>query len=139
MPSYQFTYPSTVETADVVLDDLNQITSENSLEETLSRALSLAVSEAFTNAVIHGNRQNPDKTINLRVQVNDKQVTADIIDEGEGGVERINSKTPSSLLDESGRGIDLIRYYADSSDFEETSSGGLKVSIIFRRKTKITV
>lgn len=139
MPSYRFTYPSTAETADQVLDDLQQIISENSLNESLSRALSLAVSEAFTNAVIHGNRQNPDKTIDLKVEVNDREVTADIVDQGEGGVQRIESKKPSSVLDEGGRGIDLIRYYADSSNFTETNTGGLKVSIIFRRRKKTMV
>ena len=133
MTDFRFKYRSEREAADQVLDDILEVLAEFSVEERLVRALSLTVSEAFTNAVIHGNREDADKTILVTLQVMEEQIVADIVDEGTGGLKRIQTKEPSSELDEAGRGIDLIRHYADASSFTETVHGGLKVSIVFRR------
>jgi anti-sigma regulatory factor (Ser/Thr protein kinase) len=139
MAQFKTTYPSTREMADLVLDDLLQFLSELSVEEDLVRALTLAVSEAFTNAALHGNQERPDKTVEVYVRVNETQVVADIVDQGKGGLKQVESKKPSSSMDEGGRGIDLIRHFADSSYFTETDDGGLKVSIVLHRKKKTTV
>ena len=54
-----------------------------------------------------------------------------IVDQGMGGLKRIESRRPSRELDEGGRGVDLIRHYADSCQFKETDDGGLQVTICF--------
>jgi serine/threonine-protein kinase RsbW len=138
MAQYEFTYPSTHQAADQVLDNLLRIMQEHEVDEEVVRPLTLAVSEAFTNAVVHGNRENPGLMVTVTLLVNENQISADIIDEGRGGVKKIESRRPSTELDEGGRGVDLIRYYADASEFREVNGGGLKVSITFQRtKTKI--
>lgn len=121
------------------MDDLAAVIAECSIESTLGRALTLAVSEASTNALIHGNQLDPAKSIKFRVAVNDRQVAADIIDQGKQGVRQIEARGQSSVLDEGGRGVDLIRHYADLVSFTETSHGGLKVSIVFYRNEKTKV
>lgn len=138
MAHYSFTYPSTHEAADRVLDDVLRIMQEHGVEEEVVRPLTLAVSEAFTNAVVHGNRENPRRKVTVTLSVNENAIATDITDEGEGGVRRINNRRPSAETDEGGRGIDLIRHYADSSEFREVDSGGLRVSITFQR-TKTTI
>ena len=139
MTDFRFTYPSRCEIADQVLDDLLHVLAEYSVEEDLVRGLSLAVSEAFTNAAIHGNQEQPDKSVHVVLHVMEGKIVADIVDHGRGGVERIGARRPSTAMDEGGRGIDLIRYYADSSRFTETKDGGLKVSIVFNRTRQRTM
>jgi len=139
MTGFRFIYPSDREAADRVLNDLLRFMSDCSVEEDVVRALSHAVSEAFTNAVIHGNCENPSKTVEVHLQVMDSQVAADIVDQGKGGVKRIESRKSSTVLDEGGRGIDLIRHYTSSCSFTETSNGGLRVSIVIYRAGKTTV
>jgi serine/threonine-protein kinase RsbW len=124
--------------ADQALDDLLRVLAEYSLTEDLIRGLSLAVSEAFTNAILHGNRKCPDKNILVILRVRENEIVADIIDHGKGGIEQISTKKPSAQMDEGGRGIDLIRHYADSSHFTETEDGGLKVSVVFGRTRQKT-
>ena len=131
MPSYLFQYPSTGGAHDRALDDLFRSLTECGIGGDLKHAISVSVSEAFTNAVVHGNRANSAKLVILRLEVNDRQITADIVDQGMGGLKRIESRRPSRELDEGGRGVDLIRHYADSCQFKETDDGGLQVTICF--------
>lgn len=133
MPNFLFKYPSVLDAADQALDDLLRSLTECGVDTALRRVISVAVSEAFTNAVIHGNGADPAKIAVLRLEVNDQQIIADIIDQGKGGLKQVESRKPSRELDEGGRGVDLIQHYADSCRFEETEDGGLKVTISFRR------
>ena len=124
--------------ADQVLDDLLRVLAEYEIEADLVRGLSLVVSEAFTNAAVHGNQERSDKNVHIILHVTENEVIADIIDHGKGGIELINGKKPSATMDEGGRGVDLIRHYADSNHFTETEDGGLKVSIVFNRTRQKT-
>jgi serine/threonine-protein kinase RsbW len=135
MASYSFTYPSTMEAADQVLDDLLVVSERHGFAKHLLHRVSVAVSEAFTNALIHGNRQQPDKSIFIRLTVNEDKVCADIIDQGKQGLELIRGKTPATVSAEGGRGIDLIRHYADSATFATGDDGGLQVHLVFVKQS----
>ena len=136
MPSYTFKYPSTREANDRMLDDLKRGLLEGQIEPDLINGISLTVSEAFTNAVIHGNREDRTKTVTLHLQVNEDEIVADIIDEGNGGLGRIEARRPSTPYDEGGRGVDLIRHFADTCRFSESAGGGLQVTVRFTRTRK---
>jgi serine/threonine-protein kinase RsbW len=136
MASYEFTYPSSREINDLLLDDLRRCLEEGQVHGHLFNAISICVSEAFTNAAVHGNREDQSKSIIVRFEVNENQVIADIIDQGSGGLRRIGIRKPAGVQDEGGRGIDLIRHFADDCSFAETESGGLHVTIHFHRHGK---
>lgn len=136
MPSYLFKYSSTSKAHDLMLNDLLRCLTEIGLHDDLQHVISVAVSEAFTNAVIHGNRRDKTKLVILRLEVNDREITADIVDHGRGGLKQIESRRPSGQLDEGGRGVDLIRYFADRCQFKETDDGGLQVTICFLNQGK---
>ena len=131
MPTYEFAYSSTVASEEKMLDDLAAVLQANSTPEDLRNRFMLAVSEAFINALVHGNERNPRKTIKLLISVNDWLLTADIIDEGQAGLARIERRRSASVLSEAGRGVDLMRHCASAVRFTETESGGLKVSLRF--------
>lgn len=90
-------------------------------------------SEAFTNALVHGNDSNPSKQVTIRLAVNENHLSADIIDEGAGGLARLRSRRPRGLLAEGGRGIDLIERFVDSVEYAEEPHGGLRVSLTMAR------
>lgn len=133
MTAYAFVYASDVKAATRLIDDLETALSNHGVAAGLVRRATLAVSEAFTNALIHGNRQNVCKNIKVVLTVDESLISADIIDEGTGGLRRIKARTPVKPLDEGGRGIDLILHYASSAQFVESDAGGLQVSLTFRR------
>lgn len=128
MSSYLLTYPSVSESEERMLDDLDRIVVENDIPSETGRKLVLAISEAFTNALIHGNRLESTKLIKIALQVNDRFISADVTDQGRGGLERIQARKEPELLAENGRGINLIEHYAEAS-FAEDENGGLVVSI----------
>ncbi len=129
MAEYRFAYQSVSESEEIMLDDLEAVLRKHQIEASLHHRFVLAVSEAFTNALVHGNAYDPKKEIRMRLEVNEFEVTADISDEGRDGLARVGRKKPPALLAEGGRGIDLIRHYASRVEFSETDSGGLNVTI----------
>ncbi len=137
MPCYHLTFPSVIESEKEALDRVEAILSDNDLEPRLRHRVMMAFSEAFTNALVHGNARLPEKTIRVRFEINENSVTADITDEGHGGLERIRHITPPGPMAEGGRGVALIRHYADELTFEESEFGGLRVSVLIRRKTEV--
>jgi anti-sigma regulatory factor (Ser/Thr protein kinase) len=138
MPEYQFQYPSTLDSEDKMLNDLERVFAQNRVCGEVVHRLMLIVSEAFTNALLHGNQENPSLIISVHLQVNEMMIVADITDQGKGGLDRIKHRCNSDdLMEEHGRGIDLIKHYADDVKYSESVSGGLIVSITVLRKEKV--
>ncbi len=139
MISYSFIYSSVLESEEKMLSDLATLLNENQILNPERYGFMLVVSEAFTNALLHGNQLIPSKNIYLHVEINKNQLSADIIDEGELGLKQIKAKKPSILNEPNGRGVDLIRHYATDATFTEAENGGTKVTVNMKIKLeKIT-
>jgi anti-sigma regulatory factor (Ser/Thr protein kinase) len=136
MARYEFTYPSMVESEEQMLDDLGRVLDSIPVGREALRGFVVAVCEAFTNALLHGNGSNPDKIIRVGLEVNQNGISADITDEGKGGLERIRRRAHRGLMAEGGRGIDLIQHYSDAVEFTETEKGGLIVTIFIQLRKK---
>jgi serine/threonine-protein kinase RsbW len=76
-------------------------------------AIKLAVEEALSNAVCHGNCNDPAKTITVRYRVTPEKATIIIRDEGCGFCpdEVPDPTAPENLESPRGRGIMLMRAY----------------------------
>ncbi len=136
MAHYAFTYFSVTDSEEQLLDDLAKVLETGGVSQNVQRGFLLAVCEAFTNALLHGNKSNPERLISVVLDVNELAISADITDEGKGGLERIRNRKHRGLLAEGGRGIGLIEHFADSVNFAETEKGGLKVTISISRAEK---
>ena len=81
----------------------------------------LALEEALVNAIKHGNRMDPNKTVRIKCQVLEDKVRITIEDEGEG----FNaSEVPDPTMDENlekpgGRGIMLMRSFMTLIEYNE--------------------
>lgn len=84
----------------------------------------IAVSEAVNNAILHGNKGNPDKYVKIGFESEDDKLVFSITDEGTGF-------DPSSLPDPtdpvnidkiSGRGVFLMSQLTDFIRFEQNGS-----------------
>jgi len=92
----------------------------------------IASSEAIVNAIVHGNKQNPDKKVHVDIDTANETLKLVIKDEGEGfEVEKLPDPTDeSNLFKESGRGIYIIRSLVDEFKIESNSSGTTMVLIM---------
>jgi len=111
--------PSDFESARRVEGFLLGAIARHHYSEVSSFAVRLAVEEAVTNAIKHGNRLDPAKTITIDLDVDGRQVAISVTDQG-GGFDP--SGVPDPTTDEniekpSGRGIMLMRAYMDRVEY----------------------
>lgn len=89
----------------------------------------IALTEALVNAVLHGNKNNPNKKVEVKITCDDEMLTASVKDEGEGfDVNKVpDPTTEENLFKESGRGLFLIRSLVDEVEVSSDKTGTLIV------------
>lgn len=92
-------------------------------EDTYNR-IYLTLSEAVNNAIVHGNRQDPDKKVVVESRVGKNLLILKVRDEGEGFDPAAipDPLKEENLLNEGGRGIYLIQQFADEVQFGRDGS-----------------
>ncbi|MDZ7715950.1 MAG: ATP-binding protein [Balneolaceae bacterium] len=81
----------------------------------------LTLSEAATNAIIHGNKEDPSKKVYINSSADSGTLKISVKDEGAGfnPDEIKNPLKKENLLNEGGRGVYLIEEYADKLSFNK--------------------
>ncbi|MCK4858462.1 MAG: ATP-binding protein [candidate division Zixibacteria bacterium] len=101
----------------------------------------LCISEAFTNAFVHGNKQDPSKVINVNFRWDESTVQVDIEDEGAGKADQIDLEHATAVAADQtgGRGIGFLKEYADRIKVEPRDEGGLRMSIYWKLGDNIPI
>jgi len=83
--------------------------------------LRVALSEALANAIVYGNRMDPRKQVDVRVDVTAESVSVHVCDAGEGfDTSRIPDPTiPDAVERPDGRGLYLIHQLVDEVRFND--------------------
>lgn len=91
----------------------------------------VALIEAVNNAIIHGNKCNPQKMVYLKYDVKDKFISFVIKDEGPGfNYNKIPDPTlPENIEKPDGRGLFLMKKLADGIKFLDK---GTKIELKFK-------
>ena len=94
--------------------------------------LRVALCEALANAIVYGNRMDPEKCVDVRVVVSKEALSMHVCDEGEGfDPEGVSDPTiPEAIELSSGRGLFLIRQLVDEVRFNDR---GNSICMIMRR------
>lgn len=89
----------------------------------------LALTEAVDNAIEHGNKNNPEKTVELSYKTSSEGLTFTVADQGQGfDPSHVSDPTNPTNISEEGRGLFVMKQLADKVDFEEN---GKKVILSF--------
>lgn len=88
--------------------------------------IELCLQEALANAITHGNKNDSKKHIKVNYFIQDEYLHVIIEDEGNGisplkQEKTVEHITADNLLDESGRGIMLMKYFCHEVKFDEKS------------------
>lgn len=115
---------STFSESEKIPDFVDHIRDECNLDEEKAETFKLVLSEAVTNAIVHGNKQDESKSVDVSVTVANESISADVIDEGEGfdHDQETNPLEEENLLETSGRGVFLIREFADYVEFKKNGT-----------------
>lgn len=90
----------------------------------------VSVTEAVNNAIMHGNKSNPDKKVDIAFKSSPTDISFMVHDEGTGfDYEHLPDPTaPENIEKDSGRGVFLMKNLADKVEFED---GGKTVVLRF--------
>jgi len=95
-----------------------------------------AVSEAVTNAIIHGYNNEPDHFVHLNCVIDDDEITIEIRDEGVGICDVEEARQPlytsKPELERSGMGFTIIENFMDK--VEVISRAGEGTAVIMRKQ-----
>lgn len=91
----------------------------------------VSVMEAVNNAILHGNRSNPEKIVDIDISYNDNMLEITVTDEGPGfKPESVpDPTTPENIEELNGRGIYLMSHLADNIKYSEK---GNSVTMTFK-------
>jgi serine/threonine-protein kinase RsbW len=97
--------------------------------------IELAVREAVTNAVLHGNRQDESASFEVGVAGNDAGLTITVRDRGAGfDPSKVADPTEGeNILKANGRGILFMRTFMDEVIWERPEGGGTLVRMTKKR------
>lgn len=95
------------------------------LDEEKLNGLLLSVTEATTNAIKHGNRNDINKNVTIDVNVEGEYLLVTVKDQGTGfnPADVPDPTHPDNLLKDSGRGLYLMKIYMDEVNFNVTPQG----------------
>lgn len=106
--------------------DLIQSLKEHGVEDEIIFDVHVSFEEALRNAMLHGNKLDPRKTVTIEIEITEGELTIVVEDQGQGfDPDKVPDPTAEeNLLRESGRGVYLIKYLMDDVKYV---NGGRKL------------
>lgn len=113
--------PSSIESINRVEKIIDEISEQRDISQDLYGKILIATLEAVNNAISHGNNFAIDKKVKVEFRIIDNQFTISVEDEGKGfNLSVIPDPTaPENIEKISGRGIFIMRQYADELEFND--------------------
>jgi serine/threonine-protein kinase RsbW len=121
MKSIKISIPSLIENITIIESFIDNAKEKFHITDDIYGNIMISVTECVSNAIIHGNKENPKKTVNLELRFYDDQIKFIIIDEGEGyDYNHLSDPTsPENLEKSGGRGVFLMKHLCDDLTFED--------------------
>ena len=112
---------------------VDEISEECKLTSDLYGKVLIATIEAVNNSIVHGNKLDSSKTVEIAVRIDDSRINIYVKDQGPGfDYNNVPDPTkPENIENVSGRGVFLMRNLADDISFR---NNGSVVELIFIMK-----
>lgn len=121
---------SKIENVSLVENLIDEVAIDLSIISDLYGNVLISTIEAVTNAIVHGNNNDPQKNVTIEVIKEDKKLTIIVEDEGNGfDLNKVPDPTKPDYIEKpDGRGIFLMKNLTDDMEFEKN---GAIVKLIF--------
>lgn len=125
-----FDIPSKIENLRIVEKAVDEISGDYNLSSELYGNILIATIEAANNAILHGNKLDENKKVNIKFRIEDKFLKVIVKDQGTGfDYQHIPDPTaPENIEKINGRGVFLMERLSDKILFTENGS---QVELIF--------
>ncbi len=106
---------------DYVLD----IAKQTNISELKLNNLEMAVAEASANCILHGNKSDESKKVEVTIIVESNKLIVKFKDEGSGFIidEVPDPTKPENILKNSGRGVHIMKSFLDDLEYIFSPSG----------------
>jgi len=127
--------PSRIETVATAAAAVAEFIGRSGLSDDAAFGIDMAVREAVTNAVLHGNRQDETKKVDIVLKCSPDAVEISVHDQGPGfNPKDVPDPTANeNIMKTSGRGIFFMRTFMDEVDWLIRPQGGTTVRMLKRR------
>lgn len=131
----ELSLPSRIETVAEVAAAVADFVNRSGVADDAAFGIDMAVREAVTNAVVHGNGQDEDKVVDIVLRSSPEAVEISVHDQGPGfNLKEVPDPTAAeNILKTSGRGIFFMRSFMDEVDWFHPPEGGTTVRMLKRR------
>jgi serine/threonine-protein kinase RsbW len=131
----ELTLPSRIDTVATAAAAVAEFVTRSGVSEDTAFGIDMAVREAVTNAVIHGNSQDEAKVVDIVLKSSPDALEISIHDQGPGfnPSEVPDPTAEENILKTSGRGIFFMRSFMDEVDWYLPPEGGTTVRMLKRR------
>jgi serine/threonine-protein kinase RsbW len=131
----ELSLPSRIETVAEAAAAVAEFVTRSGVSEDAAFGIDMAVREAVTNAVVHGNGQDEDKIVGIILKSSPEAVEISVHDQGPGfnPNEVPDPTAEENILKTSGRGIFFMRSFMDEVDWFLPPEGGTTVRMLKRR------
>ena len=121
----RLTIPSSMQMVRQAEEMTEEVLKRTGLSEDDEVCVCMAVMEAVVNAILHGNRQDPAKRVDLEFEVKEDAIAITVRDQGSGFDPNAvpDPRAPENLLKPSGRGILMIRACMDEVEIRPSKRG----------------
>jgi serine/threonine-protein kinase RsbW len=128
---YTLQLPSTLDSITVLENLIEEIADKFKVSEDSFANMMTCLNEALNNAIVHGNKLDPDKKVIVNADVDNKRAIWTITDEGEGfDYNHLPDPTAEENLEKpTGRGVFILKHLADQCIF---NSNGNEVELHFK-------
>ena len=110
--------PESIGQVEKIIDNLR---STYDVSEDMFGNMLVAITEAVTNAIYHGNKSDPTKNVHIQYQIKNNNLSFVVADEGPGFdyYNLPDPTAPENLEKECGRGIFLMKHLTDQLIFAD--------------------
>jgi serine/threonine-protein kinase RsbW len=131
----ELSLPSRIESVAAAAAAVAEFISRSGMTEDAAFGIDMAVREAVTNAVVHGNFQEEDKVVDITLKSTPDAVEINVHDQGPGfNPNDVPDPTlKENILKTSGRGIFFMRSFMDEVNWFVAPEGGTTVRMLKRR------
>ena len=121
--------PSRIESIAEAAASAGRVVQRFGFNDEAAYGIDMAVREAVTNAVLHGNREDESKKVEITFRGSPSVIEITVRDRGEGfNPKNVPDPTdPQNLMKASGRGILFMRTFMDEVEYAHHPEGGTVV------------
>ena len=124
--------PSRIESVAQAAAAAGEVAKRSGLDQETAYSIDMALREAVTNAVVHGNKRDESKTVTIVFTSSPGALEIEVSDQG-NGFDPGSIPDPTvgeNVLKTSGRGIFFMRTFMDDVRWSRTAEGGTMVRMM---------